>query len=88
MIAQWLVVALLVTGCFVYAAWALLPATARRRIAAFALEWPLPASAAAFMRRHATASAGCACNGCDQGAAANAPKAATQTIRFHPRVRR
>jgi hypothetical protein len=84
---QILIVAVIVAACFLYAAWTLLPAAARRRIAVSALKWPLPQSAAAFMRKHASAAGGCACDGCDQGAAGT-PKAATQPIRFHPRVRR
>ena len=85
--AQTLIVALLVAVCSLHAAWILAPAAARRSIAGALLAWPLPAAVAARLRKHAqAASGGCACDGCDKGAAA-APKAAPTVapITFHRR---
>ena len=86
MLLQWVVVALLVAACFVYAAWSLMPAPARRALAGALLALPLPAAMAAALRKRAAAPSGCACDGCDQGTAKAAPAAAAvQPIRFHPR---
>ena len=81
---QILIVALLVVGCSVYAAWTLMPAAARRTIAAALLKLPLPETLAARMRRAATVSSGCGCDGCDHAPAKPAP-AAPQVVTFHPR---
>ncbi len=88
MIAQWLLVAAVVTACFFYAAWTLLPAAARRGIAQFLLRMPLPGALATFMRKHSVATSGCGCDGCDRSPSRAAPPPATQTINFHPRLRR
>ncbi|HWH84797.1 MAG TPA: DUF6587 family protein [Burkholderiaceae bacterium] len=89
---QTLIVALLVPGCTIYAAWKLMPATARRSFAASLLRVPhLPKPLDAALRRRAAASAGCGCDGCDRVEAAHPAPAATpaaQPIRFHPRTRR
>jgi len=89
---QTAVVALLVAGCAVYAAWALLPATARRGIARALLKRPLPGFAARFLRRHAEASSGCGCDGCDRNVAApppaERPPAEGAPLVFHPRRKR
>ena len=81
---QALVVALLVAACSVYAAWVLMPGVARRALATTLLKLPLPSAAAGRLRKAATASSGCGCDGCD---AATAPpaKSATQVVTFHPR---
>ena len=84
MTLQIIVVALIVAGCSTYAAWTLMPAASRRWLAMRLLDLPLPDRIAATLRKHATASSGCACDGCDQGAAKKAPPA-VQTIRFQPR---
>ena len=84
MTLQIIVVALLVAGCSAYAAWTLMPAASRRWLANRLIALPLPDAVAASMRRQATASSGCACDGCDQGAAKKAP-AAVQPIHFLPR---
>ena len=47
---QALIVALLVAGCSVYAAWTLMPAAARRAIASMLLKLPLPNAFAQRMR--------------------------------------
>jgi hypothetical protein len=87
---QTVIAVVLVAACAVYATWALLPAAARRGIAIVLLKRPLPEFAARFFRRHADASAGCGCDGCDRNVAS--PPAATGTppaegapIVFHPR---
>jgi len=84
---QTLIVALLVVGCSVYAAWTLMPAAARRTIALSLLKLPLPNAFALKMRKAATVSSGCGCDGCDHAPAKAAPKA-TQVVNFHPRPRR
>ena len=81
---QALIVALLVGGCSVYAAWSLMPAAARRAIATSLLKLPLPNAFATKMRQAATASSGCGCDSCDHAPAKAAPKA-TQVVTFHPR---
>jgi len=86
---QTLVVALLVIGCAVYAAWALMPRAARRGIAAALLKLPLPRPVAGFMRRHAAAASGGGCDGCERNAAApppagRPPKQGAPLV-FHPR---
>jgi hypothetical protein len=81
---QTLIVALLVAGCSVYAAWALMPAAAQRAIATALLKLPLPNAFAAKMRQAATAPSACGCDGCDRAPAKAAPKAA-QVVTFHPR---
>jgi hypothetical protein len=86
-VMQALVVALLVTGCFVYAAWALMPRAARKALAVRLLARPLPASMAAFLRRHAADATGCACDGCDAGAPAAKATTVEKPITFHPRRR-
>ena len=81
---QIMIVALLVLGCSVYAAWTLMPAVARRAIASSVLRLPLPNRIAARMRKAAAVSSGCGCDGCDNApikAAAKAP----QVVTFHPR---
>ena len=85
---QALVVALLVSGCALYAAWTLMPAAARRGIATALLKLPLPRPMADFMRRHASSASGCGCDGCDRNGAA-APDAKVEGVAvpliFHPR---
>ena len=66
---QALIVALLVVGCSVYAAWTLMPASARRAIALSLLKLPLPSAFALKMRKAATVSSGCGCDGCDHAPA-------------------
>ncbi len=90
---QDLIVALLVAGCAVYAAWTLMPAAARRAVAGALLKLPLPASFALRMRKAATASSGCGCDGCDHAPAktaksAKASPAAPQVVTFHRPTKR
>ncbi len=84
--AQGIVVAMLVIGCCVYAAWTLMPGAARRTLATALLRLPLPAPLARRFGKAAAASSGCGCDGCDRSELKAAPKAAApQTITFHPR---
>ena len=81
----------IVVACAGYAAWALLPTVARRRIAVSLLKrpLPLPAFAARFLRRHAESASGCGCDGCDRNVAtppaAERPPAQGAPLVFHPR---
>ena len=89
--AQTLIVALLVAGCSLRAAWMLAPTAARRSVARALLAWPLPRMLAAPLRKHAlAASNGCACDGCDKGADRAQPKPApaVMPITFHRRLPR
>ncbi len=77
MIAQTLVVAGVVASCAIYAIWTLMPASARRVFASALLKLRLPGPLARVMTRHAAASSGCACDGCDKSADAPGKKAAS-----------
>jgi hypothetical protein len=92
LVLQWVVVAALVAGCAAYAAWTLMPAAGRRRIAsaAVARRWPLEH----FWRRHAQAPSGCGCDGCDaaplsarkgRDVTQQAGSGEPRPITFHPR---
>ncbi|MEO8836455.1 MAG: DUF6587 family protein [Caldimonas sp.] len=87
-LAQDVVVAVVVLACFAYATWSLLPAGARRGIALRALKLPLNGACARFFGKHAAASSGCGCDGCDRAAPKTPPAAAGQPITFHRRPRR
>jgi hypothetical protein len=82
---QALIVSLLVIGCSTYAAWTLMPVAARRALASTLLKWPLPSFAATRLRRAATTSSGCGCDGCDHAPAKVQAQAKTQVVTFHPR---
>jgi hypothetical protein len=81
------IVALLVAGCSVYAAWTLMPAAARRATALTLIKLPLPSALAAKLRKAATVGSGCGCDGCAH-APANSSSKAQQVVTFHPRTRR
>lgn len=70
---QALIVTLLVLACTAYAAWSLMPALLRRKLATQLMRLPLPAPLTRRMSRGLANSGGCACNGCD---AARPPVAA------------
>ena len=86
---QTLIVALLVPGCALYAAWKLMPAGARRSLAMSLLRLPhLPTPLAARLQRQAQAASGCGCDGCDHAdKRPAAPRSAVQTIVFQRRPR-
>ena len=87
MLGQYLVVALIVLGCAVYASWTLMPAALRRRSAAALAALPWPSAAARWLGRQAASAPGCGCHGCDRSTLAT-PKAsagAPTPITFHRR---
>jgi len=88
---QALVVALMVAGCSLYAAWTLMPAAARRAIASTLLKLPLPGPVERKLQRAVTLVSGCGCDGCDHAPAKAVPKSAApaaQVVTFHPRIHR
>ncbi|MDO9354420.1 MAG: hypothetical protein Q7T55_12035 [Solirubrobacteraceae bacterium] len=85
---QTLIVALLVLGCAIYAAWKLMPSVARRALASALLKLPLPAFFAAKMQKAATVASGCGCDGCDSAPVKSAAPQAPQVVTFHPRPKR
>jgi hypothetical protein len=87
-VLQILIVAAVVACCFFYAAWTLMPAPARRWIAARLLERRLPAFVAEALGPYASASSSCACDGCDRSAKTKTDRPAATPITFHPRRQR
>ena len=67
MTLQSLAVFVVVTCCFSYAAWTLLPQVARRAMANSLLRLPLHASLRLSLERAASASGACHCSGCERG---------------------
>lgn len=93
MALQTLIVSLLVAGCFVYAAWNLMPQAVRRFLASALLRLSLPRSLAAYLKKTAQGSAGCGCSGCDHAPAkrarpAQAPVPSEHVVQFYSRPRR
>jgi hypothetical protein len=62
--AQNLVVALLVAGCFVYALWTLAPKAPRSRLAVALLKLPLPLVLQKPLTAAMRQQGGCGCDGC------------------------
>ena len=89
MALQSLLVYSLVAGCFVYAAWTLMPQVARRLTANGLLRLPLPDAWRTALQKTLSTSGGCHCSGCDhalpKAGAVKAP--APQVLVFHPRKR-
>ena len=93
---QILIVALVVAGSFVYAAWCLMPQVLRRGLAAWLLCLPVPARWLAPLHKAAQTSGGCHCSGCDrapgQGASRSLSEptrpAVAQPLIFHPPKKR
>jgi hypothetical protein len=85
MLIQTSVVAALVLGCTIYAGWTLMPASARRLLAEQLLRLRWPSRVRALLHRHAQATSGCGCDGCDHGAKPRDP-AQAQPIRLHRRT--
>ena len=81
MTLQSLAVFVVVTCCFSYAAWTLMPQVARRAMANSLLRLPLHASLRLSLERAASASDGCHCGGCDRGSI----KRETQPLLFYRR---
>jgi hypothetical protein len=85
---QIVVVALLVTWCAFYALWTLMPSAAKKKIALSLLPCRLPAALADALRRHASATSGCGCDGCDHAPKPAKPASGDTPITFHPRRQR
>jgi hypothetical protein len=81
---QTLIVAVLVSGCVVYAAWSLMPGAAKRLLAKGLLRWPLPRAVHTRLQTLANAAGGCGCSGCDR-APLKTPAVVGQPLVFHPR---
>ena len=71
--AQNIIVALLVAGCFVYALWTLAPKAQRSRLATALLKLPLPSVLQKPLTAAARQQGGCGCNGCDRSSSAINP---------------
>jgi hypothetical protein len=90
MTLQTLIVFFVVSCCFGYAAWTLLPQVARRTMGKSLLRLPLPGSWQFNLEKIAGASGGCDCSGCDRGSIKRelqrkaAPNSA-QPLIFHAR---
>jgi len=84
---QNLIVALIVAGCTVYAAWALMPSALRRALALRIQHWPWPQFVGRHVRRAAQAPTGCGCDGCDAKPAQQAGEPGTKTIQIHRRTK-
>ena len=90
MTLQTLIVFVVVSCCFGYAAWTLLPQVARRAMAKNLLRLPLRGTLRVNLEKAASASGACHCSGCDQGLIQRGlqqkvvPNAA-QPLIFHPR---
>ena len=84
---QSFIVALLVFGCSAYAAWTLLPAVARRGLAKQLLRMHWAAPVATRLRRAASTSSGCGCDGCDAPTAPRGVSGGVQKIVIVPRRR-
>lgn len=67
---QTMIVALIVAGCALYAAWSLAPRGVRRVVALWLLARPLPRAVTARFRRHAASAGACGCDGCDRSPSA------------------
>ncbi len=86
MSVQAVIVAILVVGCSLYAAWTLMPAAARRAAARVLLRMPLPRAVERRLQQQLAASPSGGCDGCDAGSkkpAASDP----QPIRIYRRLK-
>ena len=83
MIFQHVAVAFLVVACSTYAAWSLMPATARRGIAVSLLKLPLPTAIATRLRKLTVAASSCGCDGCDRSTAVKPVAGGVQPLTFH-----
>ena len=87
MLGQYLVVALIVIGCAVYASWTLMPAALRRRSATALTALPWPRTVASWLAGQAAPGTGSGCDGCERSAraVAKASAGAPTPITFHRR---
>lgn len=79
---QDLIVGLIVASCAFYAAWTLMPAAWRRRLAARALHLPLPAPWHARLGKLARSAPGCGCDGCDAAPPPGARPDGSRPVQF------
>ena len=77
---QDVLVALIVTGCTLYATWVLMPAAWRRALAGLASGLPLPQALRLRLEIIARRAPGCGCDGCD--APVPKPPGQAQPVRF------
>ncbi len=92
---QSLAVFVVVSCCFVYAAWSLMPQVARRTLANGLLRLPLPRQLVFTLRKAASASDRCQCSGCDHAkpevslanGGVKVSSSSQQVLVFHPRNR-
>jgi len=85
-----LLVFALVSASFVYAAWQLMPQSARRALALGLLRLPLPARVNVYLAQAAQSVGACNCSGCGhatvkRGSAQKAGQPPAQVLVFHPR---
>jgi hypothetical protein len=90
MLLQSLIVFMLVTGCFMYAAWTLMPQSVRRLLGRGLLRLPLPEALRSICQKADSAAVGCHCSGCDRatvkrGASQKTEPIAAKPVVFHPR---
>lgn len=82
MTVQTAITGLLVLLCSVYAAWALMPSAARRRLALRLLRLNLPQPLLKPLREAAASGTACGCSGCDRAAPAIDTKT-VQPVKIH-----
>ena len=86
-----LLVFTLVSACFVYAAWTLMPQAARRALSTGLLRLPLPQRWSAYLQKMTQAPAGCQCSGCEHAppvkrrSSQKVGPTQAQPLVFHPR---
>jgi hypothetical protein len=85
---QGLLTALIVAGCAVYVAWALLlPAALRRRVATALLKRRWPTAVRRWLQAAARVPAACDCDGCDAAPGKATVPPGVQPVHWAPRRR-
>ena len=87
MLGQYLVVAVIVIGCALFASWTLMPVALRRRCATALAALPWPGAVARWLAGQAAPATGSGCDSCERSTLA-VPKAsagAPTPITFHRR---
>lgn len=93
MALQSLITSVVVSFCFVYAAWSLMPQAGRRTVSRALLRLPLPMQLTTSLQGMLRTPAGCDCAGCDKATVPlvrpvkllTTASASTHVLRFHPR---
>jgi hypothetical protein len=83
MTLQWIAVAVIVPLCALYAAWNLIGAAGRSRVANWLAKLPWPAAWQRRLAKTGAAASGCGCDGCDKPAGTDPPK--QSIVRVHRR---